>query len=465
MTARVARQRNTRPGAGGADQSRWRGQCRRGRCGRPPPVPRPPDRQRLGPGLRRQAPAAGQSRDTAGSAVADGPAAESWRRRVRFFWWRKWQQCPGGEQPWPGEHRRRRSVPRWWWRRWRWEETVMPMISKFMLTGALGLALTGCARSERRAGRRPSSTPDEAVDGIRRRGARQQHGGARLDAGSGRRGNRDLERHRRRPGGARSDSWSAIDEHHALVEKGEDTLVLNVGATDWPVPMPLVKAGGVWHWDGAAGRDEVFYRRIGHNELKAISVCNAVVQAQMEYAQVAHDGNPAGAFASRIMSSDGKQDGLYWPVNEGEPSSPLGPGVASAGSQGYDTTGVRTPYQGYFYRIVPNRGRWLRRGGIPGGLSAERRDDLPGGPDGARVPEGSGRGDRFTGAADRCLPRRRQLEAGGIAPAPDGRQRVKSMIQLVSHVAPASAEKACSQRAASAPRLVQMNRTRIIRPL
>jgi len=229
----------------------------------------------------------------------------------------------------------------------------MMTISRFRLLGAFGLALTGCGRSDISSGQTTFSTPDEAVTAVI--AAVRANNTAALDSilGSGGAGivtSSDTVADR----AERERFIERYDEYHALVEKGKDTLILNVGATDWPAPMPLVKAGGRWHWDGEAGRDEVFYRRIGHNELKAISVCNGVVQAQMEYAQLPHDGRPAGAFAMRIMSTAGKQDGLYWPVKEGDPPSPLGPGIASAGSQGYDTTGVRTPYQGYFYRIVPN---------------------------------------------------------------------------------------------------------------
>lgn len=148
------------------------------------------------------------------------------------------------------------------------------------------------------------------------------------------------------------------DEQHDLVPSGTDTLILDVGATDWPVPIPLVKAGGRWHWDGAAGREEIFYRRIGHNELKAISVCRGVVDAQVEYAASAHDGHKAGAYATRVVSSPGMQDGLYWPVKEGEPESPMGPGIAAAAGQGYDTSGAQTPYHGYFYRVIPNGSGW-----------------------------------------------------------------------------------------------------------
>jgi len=145
-----------------------------------------------------------------------------------------------------------------------------------------------------------------------------------------------------------------FDSTHTLVESAPDQLILNVGSDDWPLPIPLAKADGKWHWDGAAGREEIVFRRIGHNELGAIKVCRGTVAAQQDYAAVSHDGRKAGAYATRIMSTPGKQDGLYWPVQDGEAPSPAGPLLARAGSEGYDTTGVQTPYHGYYYRLLPN---------------------------------------------------------------------------------------------------------------
>ena len=40
---------------------------------------------------------------------------------------------------------------------------------------------------------------------------------------------------------------------------------LLVGNEDWPFPVPLVKRGQKWHFDGRAGREELLYRRIGAN--------------------------------------------------------------------------------------------------------------------------------------------------------------------------------------------------------
>ena len=114
--------------------------------------------------------------------------------------------------------------------------------------------------------------------------------------------------------------------------------------------------GDKWYWDGEAGKDEILYRRIGHNELAAINVCKGIVAAQRDYAASAHDGQPAGSYAARIVSEPGKQNGLYWEVKEGQPESPAGPMIAEAAQEGYDTSGKRTPYHGYYYRMLPAAG-------------------------------------------------------------------------------------------------------------
>jgi hypothetical protein len=142
------------------------------------------------------------------------------------------------------------------------------------------------------------------------------------------------------------------DAKHSLVESASHELTLNVGADDWPLPIPLVENGGKWYFDGAAGKEEILYRRIGHNELSAIDVCKGVIDAQHEYAASSHDGQPAGTYASRVVSEPGKQNGLFWEVKEGEPASPAGPLLAGASSEGYSNYGQRIPYHGYFYRMM-----------------------------------------------------------------------------------------------------------------
>jgi hypothetical protein len=155
---------------------------------------------------------------------------------------------------------------------------------------------------------------------------------------------------------ARQRFVSEYDAGHSLAKTGPGRFTLNVGKSGWPLPIPLVHVNDQWYWDGAAGREELLYRRIGRNELAAISVCKGVVAAQREYASRGHDGQPAGVYASRIRSDSGKQNGLYWEVAAGESPSPAGPLLAEANADGYDTSGKRTPYHGYYYRMLQRPG-------------------------------------------------------------------------------------------------------------
>ncbi|MCI0350551.1 MAG: DUF2950 domain-containing protein [Acidobacteriales bacterium] len=149
---------------------------------------------------------------------------------------------------------------------------------------------------------------------------------------------------------------SAYEARHSLIKTAPNYFTLNVGKDSWPLPIPLVEANNQWYWDGVAGREEILYRRIGHNELAAINVCEGVVAAQREYAATAHDGQSAGAYAPRLVSEPGKQNGLYWEVAEGGTPSPAGPLLAQAHAEGYDTSGKRTPYHGYYYRMLKSPG-------------------------------------------------------------------------------------------------------------
>lgn len=155
---------------------------------------------------------------------------------------------------------------------------------------------------------------------------------------------------------ARERFVSDYEAKHSLVTNGRNQLTLNVGKSDWPLPIPLVHANNKWYWNGAAGKEELLYRRIGRNELSAINVCKGVTAAQREYASTAHDGQTPGAYASRIVSEPGKQNGLYWEVAAGADPSPAGPLLAQANADGYNTSGKRTPYHGYYYRMLKNPG-------------------------------------------------------------------------------------------------------------
>jgi hypothetical protein len=157
----------------------------------------------------------------------------------------------------------------------------------------------------------------------------------------------------------------AYKTKHTIVKQNEQTRILQIGPNDWEMPIPIISDGGKWRFDTAAGKQELLYRRIGHNELGAIAACRGYIDAQKDYAAVGHDGLPAGVYAQKLMSNAGKQDGLYWETQDGEPASPAGPLLAEASSEGYGAgaqAGKTEPYHGYFYHILKAQGAAARDG-------------------------------------------------------------------------------------------------------
>jgi hypothetical protein len=137
----------------------------------------------------------------------------------------------------------------------------------------------------------------------------------------------------------------AYDSLRVLVPAGPDAYILEVGAGRWPLPLPIVKDGEAWKFDTQTGVREMVLRRIGRNELAVLGVMKGVLAAQQEYSA------RFGAFATKLRSEPGKQDGLYWETNAGEPESPAGPLLAWAEAQGYTPGGAQpAPYRGYYYR-------------------------------------------------------------------------------------------------------------------
>ena len=144
-------------------------------------------------------------------------------------------------------------------------------------------------------------------------------------------------------------------ERLAFEDVDADTKIALLGSESWELPIPLVREDGGWRFDVEAGREEILNRRVGRNELSTIETLRALVEAQREYASQGHDGNPP-AFARRLLSSEGKQDGLYWPVSEGAQPSPLGPLVAEAFEEGYRGGAPPVPYHGYVFRLLTSQG-------------------------------------------------------------------------------------------------------------
>ena len=142
------------------------------------------------------------------------------------------------------------------------------------------------------------------------------------------------------------------------VKDGDDKITLEVGPNDWPMPIPLVKADGQWHFDTAAGKEEIINRHVGKDELHAIGVCRAYVKAQKEYAEMNSKAGGAANYAEKFKSAPGKKDGLYWEAAANEPASPFGPLVAEAHAEGYGNdkhTGLHA-FHGYYFRILTRQG-------------------------------------------------------------------------------------------------------------
>jgi len=161
------------------------------------------------------------------------------------------------------------------------------------------------------------------------------------------------------------------EQMHRLMKEPDGTTVLYIGAENWPTPIPLVNQGHSWYFDTEAGKKEILYRRVGRNELSAISVCQELVAAQKEFYYAQHN-----EYAKEIFSEEGQHNGLYWKAAEGEPQSPVGPLVASAFAGGYAKSqdGSPTPYRGYYYRMLTRQGKNGPGGAksyLPNGKTAE----------------------------------------------------------------------------------------------
>lgn len=136
--------------------------------------------------------------------------------------------------------------------------------------------------------------------------------------------------------------------------RGTGRAFLLVGKDDWPFPVPLVKRGAKWFFDGPAGRQELLFRRIGANELDAIELCRGFVEAQHEYATQQRAINDVNQYAQRIISTPGQKDGLAWKNPDGSWDGPVGENIARALEEGY--TSSSEPYHGYFFKILKGQG-------------------------------------------------------------------------------------------------------------
>jgi hypothetical protein len=155
----------------------------------------------------------------------------------------------------------------------------------------------------------------------------------------------------------RSQFIQKYEEMNRLAMAPDKSVTLYIGAENWPFPIPLVQKNGAWLFDTANGRREILFRRIGRNEDFTINTLETLVDAQKEYAGQTHDQETVKQYAQRVLSDEGKHDGLYWKTKEGEPQSPIGPLIAEATKQGYAKQAGPAPFHGYLYRILLRQGK------------------------------------------------------------------------------------------------------------
>jgi hypothetical protein len=137
------------------------------------------------------------------------------------------------------------------------------------------------------------------------------------------------------------------------LDQDKDRATLIVGPDAWPLPVPIDLEKGQWRFNSAVGRVEVLARRVGRNELTALEVCRAYVEAQTEYASRDRTTSGTLQYAQKILSSPGKKDGLYW---EGEPDN-LVPKAFADASAGMLAEGRKpAPYHGYYFHILKAQG-------------------------------------------------------------------------------------------------------------
>jgi Protein of unknown function (DUF2950) len=157
---------------------------------------------------------------------------------------------------------------------------------------------------------------------------------------------------------------AAYEQKHATSSDGDTRATLTIGPDDWPFAFPLVRSAKGWRFDTEAGKTELVARRIGENELAAMNVMLAIVDAQRDYVSEDRDKSGVREYARKFVSTAGRKDGLYWPTKTGQPESPLGTLVARATAEGYPKDSGPRPYHGYYFRMLKGQGSNAKGGAL-----------------------------------------------------------------------------------------------------
>lgn len=154
------------------------------------------------------------------------------------------------------------------------------------------------------------------------------------------------------------DTYTQIREGAAKKVRSENrggSVIVEIGEKLWPLPFPIVKGDdGKWSFDTYAGFEEIISRRVGENELQAIATMQAYVDAQLEYHLQDRDGDGVLEYAQKLLSGDGKTDGLYWSPDLGAGESPAGNALEDDAA--LEEAKAGKGYYGYRYKILEGQG-------------------------------------------------------------------------------------------------------------
>jgi hypothetical protein len=139
--------------------------------------------------------------------------------------------------------------------------------------------------------------------------------------------------------------------------------MLYVGIENYPFPIPLQQnRSGQWYFNTAAGADEILARRIGRDELIAMAAIGALANAQQQYFNQTPAGN-VKQYAQKLVSDDGKHNGLYWPASGAHNQSPIGRLGDFAKGAGYtNSREQQQPFNGYYFQILTKQGDTAKGG-------------------------------------------------------------------------------------------------------
>jgi Protein of unknown function (DUF2950) len=101
---------------------------------------------------------------------------------------------------------------------------------------------------------------------------------------------------------------------HRVSREPDGSMTLYIGAENWPFPIPLVEKNGAWHFDSDAGQKEVLFRRIGENELTAITICHEFVAAEKQHRAEPNTANQADSLPTSLVAQAAGESASHDPV-------------------------------------------------------------------------------------------------------------------------------------------------------